>query len=493
MHQRERGAIITQPPNPASPGDKRWSRSAPDLEKPPLRNALLASAQRSPLLQEIGNTKSRKLYSSANNLVDTRSGSNASATNQDNSDDFTTELDHTNEETNFSSDSHGITKVSFNFDNDENYCHFVEQTDNSINLVHISKINQRTQFADEQTYSELHGDDKSKISKNMKYSPIDSDYTVHTSNFVQSFVGTARRVKNKKRDRSKSKEKRRDSSESRLNSLADFFKSPSGSRKSSINSSRSVDRKNSLMKINAGDGCESSPENSIGKPLKHKSRSSKSPMRVLRKITAWGSRDTLDDQEPAKVEYNVLENAIHMPGFDQRYPDRDQYPPSFLAVHSREGIDFENLESELCNLDSEHSNDSSKSKNSAQFLDEFERCEPRSSIDSSKSKSSLTSKYSGQYSDRDPDNDSMKINLKSKSNEFLLNFGENSTSSRSEQPMLLQDYGRLPLDPNYCLNESSAGSFKIMSISRRSSDATNSVSSVTSSILATEKFYRKNK
>ncbi|XP_020707621.1 mitogen-activated protein kinase kinase kinase 11-like isoform X1 [Athalia rosae] len=56
LHQRERGAIITQPPNPASPGDKRWSRSAPDLEKAPLRTALLASAQRSPLLQEIDYT-----------------------------------------------------------------------------------------------------------------------------------------------------------------------------------------------------------------------------------------------------------------------------------------------------------------------------------------------------------------------------------------------------------------------------------------------------
>ncbi|XP_017881666.1 mitogen-activated protein kinase kinase kinase 11-like isoform X2 [Ceratina calcarata] len=52
LHQRERGAIITQPPNPASPGGKRWSRSAPDLEKAPLRTALLA--HRPPLLQEIG-------------------------------------------------------------------------------------------------------------------------------------------------------------------------------------------------------------------------------------------------------------------------------------------------------------------------------------------------------------------------------------------------------------------------------------------------------
>ncbi|XP_034951157.1 mitogen-activated protein kinase kinase kinase 11-like isoform X2 [Chelonus insularis] len=52
LHQRERGAII-QPPNPASPGGKRWSRSAPDLEKTPLRTARLASAQRPPLLQEI--------------------------------------------------------------------------------------------------------------------------------------------------------------------------------------------------------------------------------------------------------------------------------------------------------------------------------------------------------------------------------------------------------------------------------------------------------
>ncbi|XP_043283925.1 mitogen-activated protein kinase kinase kinase 10-like isoform X3 [Venturia canescens] len=54
LHQRERGAIITQPVNPSSPGGKRWSRSAPDLEKTPLRTALLANAQRSPLLQEIG-------------------------------------------------------------------------------------------------------------------------------------------------------------------------------------------------------------------------------------------------------------------------------------------------------------------------------------------------------------------------------------------------------------------------------------------------------
>ncbi|XP_050454183.1 mitogen-activated protein kinase kinase kinase 11-like isoform X2 [Cataglyphis hispanica] len=56
LHQRERGAIITQPPNPASPGGKRWSRSAPDLEKTPLRTALLANAHRSPLLQEIDYT-----------------------------------------------------------------------------------------------------------------------------------------------------------------------------------------------------------------------------------------------------------------------------------------------------------------------------------------------------------------------------------------------------------------------------------------------------
>ncbi|XP_011869843.1 PREDICTED: mitogen-activated protein kinase kinase kinase 11-like [Vollenhovia emeryi] len=55
LHQRERGAIIPQPPLlPASPGGKGWSRSAPDLEKTPLRTALLANAHRSPLLQEIG-------------------------------------------------------------------------------------------------------------------------------------------------------------------------------------------------------------------------------------------------------------------------------------------------------------------------------------------------------------------------------------------------------------------------------------------------------
>lgn len=202
----------------------------------------------------------------------------------------------------------------------------------------------------------------------------------YSTNFVQNvastLVGTAKRVKSKKRDRSKSKEsKRRDSSESRLASLADFFRSPSGSRKSSLNSPRSGERKNSVtIKINDYDGLESSPENSIGgktQQSQHKSRISKSPLRVLNKMKTWGSRDALDDKTVAvKVEYSVLENVISIPQLSRR--DSGEQPsnvgvaavPRFLAANSREGIDFESLESELCNFDSEHSNDSSRSKSS---------------------------------------------------------------------------------------------------------------------------------
>lgn len=201
----------------------------------------------------------------------------------------------------------------------------------------------------------------------------------YSTNFVQNvastLVGTAKRVKSKKRDRSKSKEsKRRDSSESRLASLADFFRSPSGSRKSSLNSPRSGERKNSVtIKINDYDGLESSPENSIGgktQQSQHKSRISKSPLRVLNKMKTWGSRDALDDKTAAvKVEYSVLENVISIPQLS-RHDSSEQAGnagvtvPKFLAANSREGIDFESLESELCNFDSEHSNDSSRSKSS---------------------------------------------------------------------------------------------------------------------------------
>lgn len=201
----------------------------------------------------------------------------------------------------------------------------------------------------------------------------------YSTNFVQNvastLVGTAKRVKSKKRDRSKSKEsKRRDSSESRLASLADFFRSPSGSRKSSLNSPRSGERKNSVtIKINDYDGLESSPENSIGgktQQSQHKSRISKSPLRVLNKMKTWGSRDALDDKTASvKVEYTVLDNVISIPQLSRR--DSGEQPgnagaavPRFLTANSREGIDFESLESELCNFDSEHSNDSSRSKSS---------------------------------------------------------------------------------------------------------------------------------
>lgn len=204
----------------------------------------------------------------------------------------------------------------------------------------------------------------------------------YSTNFVQNvastLVGTAKRVKSKKRDRSKSKEsKRRDSSESRLQSLADFFRSPSGSRKSSLNSPLSGERKNSVtIKINDQDGLESSPENSITgsrtvQQSQHKSRISKSPLRVLNKMRTWGSRDALDDKT-VKIEYSVVENVISIPQLNRR-DSSDQLSgniggqisvPRFLAANSREGIDFESLESELCNFESEHSNDSTRSKSS---------------------------------------------------------------------------------------------------------------------------------
>lgn len=200
--------------------------------------------------------------------------------------------------------------------------------------------------------------------------PVEWEHS-YSTNFVQNvtstLVGTAKRVKSKKRDRSKSKEsKRRDSSESRLASLADFFRSPSGSRKSSLNSPRSTERKNSVtIKINDNDGLESSPENSIGKTSQHKSRMSKSPLRVF-KMKTWGSRDALDDKTATvKVEYSVLENIISIPQLNRRDSDQANTSiPRFLAANSREGIDFESLESELCYFDSEHSNDSTKSKSS---------------------------------------------------------------------------------------------------------------------------------
>lgn len=251
---------------------------------------------------------------------------------------------------------------------------------------------------------------------------IESEHS-YSANFVQNvastLVGTAKRVKSKKRDRSKSKEsKRRDSSESRLASLADFFRSPSGSRKSSLNSPRSTERKNSVtIKINDADGLESSPENSIGKTSYHKSRISKSPLRVF-KMKTWGSRDALDDKTATvKVEYSVLENMISIPQLNRRDSDQTNTSmPRFLAANSREGIDFESLESELCNFDSEHSNDSSKSKSSLGPYHDGYSSHKRSPI--GLEAENVTEKQNAHRLDQGIETNSPLLH-KSKSNEFL--------------------------------------------------------------------------
>lgn len=258
----------------------------------------------------------------------------------------------------------------------------------------------------------------------------------YSTNFVQNvastLVGTAKRVKNKKRDRSKSKEsKRRDSSESRLASLADFFRSPSGSRKSSLNSPRSAERKNSVtIKINDTDGLESSPENSIGKTSQHNSRISKSPLRVFNKMKTWGSRDALDDKTATvKVEYSVLENIISIPQLNRRDSDQaNTMMPRFLAANSREGIDFESLESELCNFDSEHSNDSSRSKSSLGPYHEVSR-HKRSPIGLEPDTSMKQGAYRSDYGIET----NLLLHHKSRSNEYLRSYDGDSivqTSSR---------------------------------------------------------------
>lgn len=490
LHQRERGAIITQPPNPASPGGKRWSRSAPDLEKTPLRTALLASAQRSPLLQEIGNPTSRKLYSSANNLIDDQAARSADyellripSADTECREDGNDNEPVTSRVTNLRDTSFNETYESYDFKD----------------AGRRAKPNLKTHFSEELSLVS-HGYSKSNVTTaagelSSKSSPMiksqkqpilpepTNDYpSSSSSNFVHSvassLVGTAKRVRNKKRERSKSKEssKRRDSSESRLNALADFFRSPSGSRKGSLNSARSSERKNSVtIKINDADGLESSPENSIIKPSRHKSRSSKSPLRVLEKIRAWGSRDALDCKiAPAKVEYRVLEDSVTVQKLDYSSNEQRDYTPRFLAANSREGIDFENIECDLCNLDSEHSNDSSKSKSSMRFLEEFEQIGPRSSLDSTRSKSSAASKQSGRYSDQEFDiNESS--DQKIKSNEYLGDETEKDNNS----------------DAIESFNERLAESLRMVSLSRRSSEGASSASSVSSNILATEKFFRK--
>ncbi|XP_043283929.1 uncharacterized protein [Venturia canescens] len=543
LHQRERGAIITQPVNPSSPGGKRWSRSAPDLEKTPLRTALLANAQRSPLLQEIGNHRtSRKLYSSANNLIEDQTGRESSdyeilripsitrrggggggvAEKKDalegyelenNDEDDEVEVDNNEDETRAIMSQIGNSRETNVSETYETY-DFKEAAAfrcNNLRSTHINEegsiISRGYKISIPESYLE-HASKTLQMSKSQKqqqqqqhhhHQQLQQHYHHHhhhrqqqqqqvasselntsdentsscSANFVHSvassLVGTAKRVRNKKRDRSKSKDsgKRRDSSESRLNTLADFFRSPSGSRKGSLN----AERKNSVtIKINDADGLESSPENSISKPTRHKSRSSKSPLRVFEKIRAWGSRDALDGKVlQAKVEYSVLEDSISIPKLEQR-----DYTPKFLAANSREGIDFENLEADLCNLDSEHSNDSSKSKNSLRFLEEFEPSGPRSSLDSTRSKSSIASKQSGRCSDQDYDvNESPEFNSKF------------NHSTVGDQP------DKESSDSNERFNERLAESLRIVSLSRRSSEGTSSASSVSSNILATDKFFRK--
>jgi len=417
LHQRERGAIITQPPNPASPGGKRWSRSAPDLEKTPLRTALLASAHRSPLLQEIGNPITRKLYSSANNLIDNQPGcSNDMPLDSIMQGSYCTPCD--------------IGEDFIILDNDI-YESVVLHNKNA-------PCSPKTHFSDEASVINnnyphnkvigraVTGITVSKIASPKCQKPPEWEY-LHSTNFVQNVASTladtARRVRSKKRDRSKSKEsKRRDNSESRLASLADFFRSPSGSRKSSLNSPHSEERKNSVtIKINDYNGLESSPENSVSKTRsQHKPRVSKSPLRVFNKMRTWGSRDALDDKS-VKVEYSVLENIISISQLtvcDSADQTNNASVPRFLAANSREGIDFESLESELCNFSSEHSNDSSKSKSSSGLYYETSSKHKRSPIIIGEP-DELSVKTIPAYCLDHGDETSSPLHYKSRSNEYL--------------------------------------------------------------------------
>lgn len=294
--------------------------------------------------------------------------------------------------------------------------------------------------------------------------PLEWEHS-YSTNFVQNvastLVGTAKRVKSKKRDRSKSKEsKRRDSSESRF-ALADFFRSPSGSRKSSLNSPLSGERKNSVtIKINDQDGLESSPENSIRMPIQqsqHKSRISKSPLRVLNKMRTWGSRDALDDKT-VKVEYSVTENVISIPQLNRR-DSGDQVSsnqvsggqisvPRFLAANSREGIDFESLESELCNFDSEHSNDSTRSKSS---LGPYHVGEATTTISQMHKRSPIAFDSDAPYVrlDHGLEMNSL-LHHKSRSNEYLRSCIDGETSSgRSLQEGSGSSDHPSPRDNNY--------------------------------------------
>lgn len=302
LHQRERCAIIPTVCSPTSPHPgigsiegvdststttvKRWSRSAPDLEKAPVRTNLPGHHHRShhhhhhhhqhhnhhhkPQHLEIGKVRkrdSKKLYSSVSDLIDSPPREAADE-----------EEDEENDED----------------DDDSSSSSFV------VGCVRRTKRRERS---------------KSK----------DSSYVISD----------------------KSSSKRRGSSETRKPSLADFFRSPSSSRKSSLNNERKNSSTTVTIKIN--DSSESSPENSVA----HKSRISKSPLRFF---GTWGSRDTLDEKSANKVEYSVLHDSVTLPKLDSK-----SSTPSFLAANSREGIDFENLESELTrNLESDQSTDDGK-------------------------------------------------------------------------------------------------------------------------------------
>lgn len=488
LHQRERGAIITQPPNPASPGGKRWSRSAPDLEKTPLRTALLASAHRSPLLQEIGNPSSRKLYSSANNLI---------ANNQPGC-----SCNDISKNANNVIQSTGTAHYNIG----EDFCMLDNDIYETMVIQHKSQNNLKTHISEEHSvildnYTKIvpMGGNvlKTISSKSPKYAIGEGEHS-YSTNFVHSvastLVGTAKRVKNKKRERSKSKEsKRRDSSESRLASLADFFRSPSGSRKSSLNSPRSTERKNSVtIKINDADGLESSPENSIGKKSHHKSRVSRSPLRVFNKVKAWGSRDALDDKSTTvKVEYSVLENMISFPQFGRRDSDQNNIP-KFLAANSREGIDFESLESEFCNFDSEHSNDSSRSKNSLRYFQENKSNRPPMSLDNVVTALDTSSSQCEQYLEHNLD-PNLVLSQKSKSNECLYSCVKDEVSNvthPSSNCSCLQTCEHQNSRPDGSSKKILPGVFRNTDLCRRSSEELNTIDSIPSKNVATEKFFR---
>ncbi|XP_014219866.1 mitogen-activated protein kinase kinase kinase 10 isoform X2 [Copidosoma floridanum] len=370
LHQRERGAIISNPSSAAGcpggitgvagctsatvVGGKRWSRSAPDLEKAPLRTALLVAAvaghpqlqqqlqyhqstaaqhlrhhhhhhhhhhqqqhqQQQQQQQEIGNVReARKLYSSASDLVDALSSDALGSdfvivARPTGSGDASQQPTNNDNNLLYNDEPDGD---EYDDDNDSTSSGFV------VGCVRKTKRRERSKSKDSGSYAPNRAKRAAAVASNGGANLSNSCSNNNTG-------------------------KRRDSSESRLTSLADFFRSPSGSRKSSLNN----ERKNSAgvtIRINDSDGLESSPENSI--VAHHKSRLSKSPLRVLNRIRAWGSRDALDDQKtgPAKVEYSALQDSAR-PAVQQQPSSQT---PSFLAANSREGIDFENLESGLCN------------------------------------------------------------------------------------------------------------------------------------------------